>query len=1036
MAYTTKKPTGLSIKRSGNSFVVTWKIGDKDYGEGQTFQWRVAGEKWKTETIGTTSTKKTVTVDPSKYYPNTKKYLSAIYVRICGRRKDYKEGNNTISPLTSAWAEKTYDVALPNRPKLTVELSSEFDNVCTFSWTTVIGSYIARWFTRMQCQTCRLESSDITDGSKIPGSSWLAYSATGANTSATITEDSSVINKGVAYTRWFRIRALGPQGHSDWVYARHVYSVPYQTLNVSADSRETDAGGYLCSATWETPRDASHPVDSINVQYAFALPETGMTCPDTATWSDAMTIKYKDGTDAAAFSLDSVVGADQCLFIRINTIHDRTTTYGVATLAAVGRLKTPSGLSVSMDQTTYRATITAQNESGVEDSYLVVRYMTADDPDGFDIGIIPHGQTSVTVQCPQWESADNVRFAVYAAIGDYRTTVRADGTTSYAVTALMKSAQASYGGSIPAAPQTVTVSQTDTPGTVRVAFDWAWQQATSAELSWADHADAWESTDGPSTYLLANTHASAWNIAGLETGKTWYIRVRLANGSGNDTTYGAYSDIVSIDLSSAPSVPLLSLSSGVITESGEVTASWVFTSTDGSVQAYAEVAEVAPAQVYTTIAAVESAQHVTISAADAGWAYGESHMLAVRVTSASGKQSEWSDPQSVIIAEPLEAEITQISLSEQTITVDGVSRTVESLTEMPMTVTVTGAGEGGTTTVLVERAETYHVSRPDETEYNGFEGETVAIVSQTGEAQITIDELIVALDDGASYRVIATVQDGLGQSAEVTKDFEVHWSHQAVIPEATAVVLQKAAVAVLRPVAPEGAAETDVCDIYRLSADRPELIYEGAEFGEAYVDPYPAIGEHGGHRFVLKTANGDYITAEDELAWTDLQEADGDVLVNDNLIIDFGTGRVCLEYNIDVTHTWKKDFVETKYLGGSVQGDWNTAVSRSNAVAAVVASDDAETIKAMRSLSVYTGICHVRIPDGSSYSADVQVSEGRKQGTAHKAVEFSLTITRVDAEGYDGLRYDDWIQDNPDQEDEGDQPVVGIAKVGRAKLTA
>ena len=1032
MAYTTKKPTGLSIKRSGANFVVSWKLGDKDYGEGQTFQWRIGGDKWTNVTIGNSSTKKTITVDTTKYYPITKKLLPTLSVRISGRRRSFKDGNNTINPLVSAWAEKKYDVLVPNKPKLSVALSSDDDNVCTFTWTTDAKSDNSRWFSKVECQTALVEKSNVTDGSKLSHSVWQAYAATAANGSATITEDSSVINKGIAYTRWFRIRSQGPQGTSDWAYAKHVYSVPYQTKNVSASAKETDAGGYLCSASWNTPKDASHPVDSIHVQYAFAAPDIGLTCPDTAAWSDAMTLKYKDGSDAAAFSLDSVVGADQCLFIRVNTIHDRTITYGVGTLAAVGRLKTPTNLSVSTDQDTYRATVTAQNASDVEDSFMVVRYMTADDPNGFDIGIIPHGQSSVTVQCPVWASSSGIKFGVYAAVGTYRATTRADGVASYAVTTLMKSAMASYGGTIPAAPQTVTVSRTDIPGTIRVAFDWAWQDATNAELSWADHADAWESTAGPETYLLNNTHASAWNISGLETGKTWYIRVRLVNGSGQDATYGAYSDIVSIDLSSAPAVPILSLSSGVITEIGTVTASWAYVSTDGSVQSYAEVAEVGgtgssgpsgatgatgatgqtggsgPQGDYTIIATTESAQHVTIAAADAGWAYGESHLLAVRVSSASGRMSEWSDPVAVIIAQPLEAEITQISLEEQTITVDSVSRTVNSLTEMPLTVTVTGAGEGGTTTVIIERAEAYHVTRPDETEFNGFEGETVAIFAQTGEAQITVDELIGHLDDGAAYRLIATVQDGLGQSAEVIQEFEVHWDHQALIPDAFVDVKQEEAIAVLYPIAPAGAAVTDVCDIYRLSTDRPELIYEGATFGSVYVDPYPAIGPHGGHRFVLRTENGDYITASDELAWVDMREAEGDTLDSDRVIIDFGTGRVFLEYEIDVTHTWKKDFTETKYLGGSIQGDWNPAVSRTGTISGIVVVDEATTIEEMRRLAVYAGICHVRTPDGSSYAADVQVSEGQKQGTAHKAVEFSLTITRVDVETLDGMTYSEW----------------------------
>lgn len=1031
MAYTTKKPTGLSIKRSGSAFVVSWKIGDKDYGEGQTFQWRVSGGKWQTVAIGSGTTKKTIAVTAADFFPTTSKKLAALYVRIRGRRKDFKNGNETVNPQVSAWAEKTYDVLVPARPKLTVALDPDHDNVCTFTWTTNVANDSARWFVKMQCQTALVANSNITDGSKIPNSEWAAHSATGANSSANIVEDTSVINDGNAHTRWFRLRSLGPQGWSDWTYARHVYSVPYQTKNVSASATETDAGGYLCSAQWQTPKDASHPVDGIHVQYAFAAPDIGLTCPDTATWSDAMTLKYKDGSDAAAFSLDSVVGADQCLFIRINTIHDRTITYGLGTLAAVGRLKTPTGLSVSTDQDTYRATVSVSNASDVEDSFLVVRYMTADDPDGFDIGIIPHGQSSVTVQCPVWASTSGIKFGVYAAVGSYRATTRADGVASYAVTSLMKSAMVSYGGTIPAAPQSVTVSRTNIPGTIRVAFDWSWQDATNAELSWADHADAWESTAGPETYLLNNTHASAWNISGLETGKTWYIRVRLVNGSGQDATYGAYSNIVSIDLSSAPAIPILSLSSGVITEDGTVTASWAYVSTDGSVQAYAEVAEVGgtgssgpsgatgatgqtggpgPQGDYTIIATTESAQHVTIAAADAGWAYGESHMLAVRVSSASGRMSEWSDPVAVIIAQPLEAEITQISLEEQTITVDGVSRTVNSLTEMPMTVTVTGAGEGGTTTVIIERAETYHVTRPDETEFNGFEGETVAIFSQTGEDQIVIsnDDLVGYLDDGAGYRLIATVQDGLGQSAEVVQEFEVHWDHQAQIPDAFADVMQEQAVAVLYPIAPAGAAETDVCDIYRLSVDRPELIYEGATFGGTYVDPYPAIGPHGGHRFVLRTENGDYITEDDELAWTDLREAEGDTLDSNRVIIDFGTGRVFLEYDIDVTHTWKKDFTETKYLGGSVQGDWNPAVSRNGTISGVTVVDDVTTIEEMRRLAVYAGICHVRTPDGSSYAADVQVSEGQKQGTGHNAVEFSLTITRVDVETLDGMTYAEW----------------------------
>ena len=116
-----------------------------------------------------------------------------------------------------------------------------------------------------------------------------------------------------------------------------------------------------------------------------------------------------------------------------------------------------------------------------------------------------------------------------------------------------------------------------------------------------------------------------------------------------------------------------------------------------------------------------------------------------------------------------------------------------------------------------------------------------------------------------------------------------------------------------------------------------------------------------------------------------------------------------LAYNIDVDNSWKKDFTETKYLGGSVQGDWNPAVSRTAKVnAVVVSSEDLTVIEAMRRLAVYPGICHVRTKEGSSYAADVQVSDGYKQSEAHKIASFSLEITRVDPEEPEGMTYAEW----------------------------
>lgn len=1013
MAEVTKKPSGLSIKRNGNTLIVSWVISDKDYGAGQTFQYRYRTSKlgkWENVAIGNTTTQKTHIIHPNDYYPNTKTVLRGVQFRVRGKRNPH-DGK---TPEVSEWTVKEFKIQAPNVPKIACELSSTYANVCTFAWTTATASNINKWFVNTEIQT-RLEmESNVLDGSKLSSGGWQSYSVGTASNSFQITEDASVVNLGVSYTRWVRIRARGPYGATQWKYTSHVYAIPYQTKNAAASASMLDAGGYLCRVNWQTPRNASHPVDNINVQYSFAVPAAGMTCPDTASWTDGQTLKYKDGSDAAAFSIDSTVGNDQCLFVRINTVHDRNVTYGVPTTAAVGPLAAPTNLSVSTDSDTHRATVTATNNSNVADSFLVIKYMTPDDPNGFDIGIIPHGQTSVTVQCPIWDSTSNILFGVRAVVGTYTATTRADGVSSYAVEALMESPALTYGGSVPSAPSSVALSMTDTPGTIRVVFPWSWQDATVAELSWADHADAWESTDEPDTYTINNTHASAWNISGLETGKTWYVRVRLASGSGENRTYGAYSEIKSINLSSAPAVPILTISSAVITEDEAFTASWAFVSTDGTGQASAEIAEVITIEgsddettvVYAPIASTESAQYAVIS--DTGWQSGEAHLLAVRVTSTSGRRSNWSDPVAVTIAAPLSIAVTAASLESQSITVDSDTRTILALTELPLSVTVTGAGTGGITRVVIARAEDYHVDRPDESVFNGYEGETIAIYAQTGEGAISItrDDLIGALDDGAVYDLICTVQDGLGQSAETSIRFEVHWDHQAIIP--TAQVTISGLIAVIKPIAPTGAAAGDVCDIYRLSVDKPELIYPNAAFGTSYVDPYPTLGEYGGHRIVFKTANGDYITDGNKLAWADLTAADGDIIHSDANIIDFGAGRVLLPYNVDLTNKWSKDFKETKYLGGSIQGDWNPATSRTGTFNTVVMASDQVTIEAMRRLATYAGICHVRTKDGSSYAADVQVTEDYKQNTAHRVATFSLSITRVDTETYDGVTLTEW----------------------------
>lgn len=1005
----TKAPTGLSITRSSNAFTCKWKIGDANYGDGQTVRFRTNTGTFGNIAVGRTATSAVGRVDLTKFYPNTNTKLTQVQFAVRGKRSRYTQNRKTYNTTLSDWAYCAFAIQIPPVPSLTATLSDNASNVTTFAYAysyDQTSHIIAR---DAEYQSILVKESNVTDGSKLAWNNrqtgWLT-GTTGATYSRTITENTSLL-ANASYTRWFRVRSRGSAGASAWRYAKHVYAMPNAANISSAVAKRTASDGYMCTVKWQASNTASHPIDKVVVQYAFATPDAGMQCPDGASWTDAGTVADTGAADGLTFSVDNTVGLDQCLFVRVNTFHDSNVRYGTAKVADVGYLSDPTNLSVTTDSSTYRATVTCTNASAVSDSFLEIRYVSESNPDGYCCGVIPHGGTSATVACPDWSGETSYGFKVRAVVGSYAQVVTSDGTTQYAVTAKMASRNwLTYGGSVPQAPASVSLAMTDTVGTVQVTFDWSWQDAHSAEISWADHVDAWESTDEPETYLISNIRAPRWNISGLETGVTWYVRVRLVSGTTDEPTYGAYSGIQSIDLSSAPVVPVLALSDAVITQDGEVTASWVYVSTDSTPQAGAEVAEIVNGA-YVTVAYLETAQYITLKAEDLGWETGENHSFAVRVTSASGRETGWSDPVSVYVAEPIVCEITQTSLEQKTVTVDGESTTFDALTEMPLTVTVTGAGEGGTTMLSVVRAETYHIDRPDETDLYGFEGETVATLAQIGEAQITInrEDLIGRLDDGAAYKIIATVQDGLGQSASAELPFTVIWDHQASIPNGTVTIDADNLAAMLVPVAPSGVGTGDTCDIYRLSVDKPQLVYGNATYGQTYVDPYPALGEFGGYRFVMHTIDGDYITEDNELAWIDVE---AEVDSNDN-IIDFDGGRVLLSYNPDVSNSWKKDFKETKYLGGSVQGDWNPAVSRTSTVNSVaVTATDQETIEAMRRLATHAGICHVRTRDGSSYAADVQVSESYAVSNGNKLASFTLSITRVDPEGYDGMTLAEW----------------------------
>ena len=1054
----TNKPTGLAIERKDLTFTLKWKIADKDYGNGQQMQYAVfttqqifkaalgilssgqtSGEtsiagtiwpsianqvKWNDVSIGKTTTSKSISLSAGSYYPTSKKpYLQGLIFRVRGNRKQYTEKEKykdkkgktkyrdvKINPGWSAWSYASFDVKAPAPPKVWTTWDETYDNRSTLHWDCGAKEAKSAPWTRVVIETISKKNYN-GEVNKMPG--WKnATRTTSSSRASTTYHDESALDDN-SLTRGWRVKSVGPAGDSDWRYTKHVFARPNAARNVTVETTRNDAtNSYHFIISWDAPATTARPIDSTTAEWMIAEPDTGLTPPSSGQWNPFPVTKDTTATNRFSYDLQQTVGPDECLWIQVVTKHDNDEYYSEPVLAVIGRLKKPTISSIATDSGTHKATLTISDVSQVADAFHVITYEPeggSDDPyAGKIIGVMNAGVTTLQVQCPTWTATP--AFGVHAVVGSVDSSYTDDNSVKiYTVTEDMTSETSYTTGNVPKAPTNVAAEQLGTAATIRVTWQVPWDDATGAEVSWADHDDAWHSTEQPQTFDVENLKESLLHITGLELGKTWYVRVRLykTNTSGTDI-FGPYSDIIPVDLSTTPAVPDLQITDedGIIAADGSTVATWVYVSSDGTRQASAVIAEVTEDSggdyQYDPLVQVSTQQQAQLNAEDLGWLNGTQHMIAVQVTSESGKPSRWSEPVTITIADAITCSMT-LGANFTTDTIDGISQNV--LEALPVNLTITGAGTGGETTCIIERAESYDLDRPDERVYNAFQGAAVAQVEQPGDAaiEINLEDLLGRLDDGVHYTIKASVRDSAGQTAETSEDFIVRWSKQAHIPGGT--VTLEDGIAKITPTAPALANVDDTVDIYRLSADKPELLVHDGSFGTTYVDPYPTLNEFGGYRIVTVTAYGDYIDPDNHLAWTDIR-ADNESLEQ---YIDFNGNKLPLKFNANLSGSWTKQFTKTQYLGGSTQGDWLDGVAYEGQTDGIIIRDiEFDQYMTLRELARWSGICHVRTTDGGNYTANVNVSFSAEHGQPEHPLTATLTIVKVDNPRTDGQTLAEW----------------------------
>lgn len=844
------------------------------------------------------------------------------------------------------WLEQTLSLKVPNQPVLSL---SGFD----FSWVTEAYGTAPEWLVDVEYQTI---SSTTTDYNAV---NWSAATKTSAPAIGSYTASEA---SGIS---WFRCRGRGLAGDSAWSYNYVVKNTPLALTNVEPAFNEgTLAVKVTNTATKE------HPVEQIKVYYRIGNPLADLQ-PPTGDWVLGKTydVGWKEANNNAitTFIQNLTIEEDQCLWVRVDALCADNVATGEPIWVAGGELVAPTISACSWNTVTREVSMTVANNSVVPGVQLAMVFS-----DGKVIAVADGDETIITASYSPSSGVTEATFGLFAFYGQ-----PSDPQLSSEIVWQTQDT------SVPQPPASVSASILSlTEGRIEVDWAWSWAKADAAILSWATHDDAWMSTSEPQEYEV-DGKTTKWIIDELEPGQTYYIKIRLmkrSTQSDQPDELGPWSKLLKVDLGAAPDAPAISVSDTIIAPNEALTVAWAYLSSDTTAQKSAEV--YVDDVLYQSIDG--AAQSVTFTP---NWTNGSTHTVRVRTESESGKLSSLSSAIAVKVA------------NAPTITVN-TSLVSDELRAMPLTLSVGGAGTGGMTTVSITRAGNCSIERPDGSVLDGFDGETIFTAIYSGQLSshnIRLEDITGRLDDGCAYWLTCTVYDELGQSVTNKQRFVVAWTHQAEAPTASVVI--DGNIAKITPTAPASFADGDICEIYRLSKDRPELVVRG-EFGTTYVDPYPASG--GGYRVVDVTKNGDYMAAKAP-AWVDIEHD----LVFYGILFDFDEGeQISLPYNIELKNDFEKDFKRTRYLNGSLQGDWNAGIERDTALTTVIEKTDDVSMAAVRELAAYAGICHVRTPEGSSFDADVQVSESGEYSSA--LITYELKCQRIDPEGEAGMTLADW----------------------------
>ena len=499
-------------------------------------------------------------------------------------------------------------------------------------------------------------------------------------------------------------------------------------------------------------------------------------------------------------------------------------------------------------------------------------------------------------------------------------------------------------------------------------------------------------------------------VTGMETGETYYFRVRAVNAKGESAW--VYSDPITIGRK--PAAPTTWSSTTTVITGETLTLYWVHNSEDNSTQTFAELelnigGLITTQTIKTTTPEEEEEQTYNYTIDTTSYSEGTKIQWRVRTAGITKEYSDWSIQRTVDIYAPP-------SLTINVTDVNGTS--IETLTSFPFNISAYAYPN-------TQQPIGYHVAITANEAYETLDNTGDTKLVGVGEAifskfydintslHVTVAPSDLRIENNISYTITVIVGMDSGLSAEASTYLTVAWADDIYEPNAEIVIDPDTLSATIGPYCDDGEGnlfEDILLSVYRREFDGGfvEIAKDIPNTGCTYfTDPHPSL-DYARYRIVATSQTTGTISYYDVpgvpvggsavvLQWAEeWREFDvPDNVESEVSEIPWTGSMLILPGNIDVSESNKPDVELIEYIGRAHPVSYyGTQIGSTATWNMEIPSNDKETLYALRRLSRWMGDVYVREPSGSGYWANITVSISQKH--CDVTIPVTLGITRVE----------------------------------------